>query len=90
MATSEDWIGKQIGKQVVCSWVGGGGVRGELVEVRAAVLRFTAEVSDRGVVLNASVAHAPSVMLFCPWAGVRAIQLAGPEAGPSDIGDVVL
>ena len=79
MATSEDWIGKQIGMQVVCSWVGGGGVRGELVEV-----------SDRGVVLNASVAHAPSVMLFCPWAGVRAIQLAGPEAGPSDIGDVVL
>jgi len=54
-------------------------VRGELVEV-----------SDRGVVLNAAVAHAPSVMLFCPWAGVRAIQLAGPEAGPSDIGDVVL
>jgi len=79
MATSEDWIGKQIGKQVVCSWVGGGGVRGELVEV-----------SDRGVVLNASVAHAPSVMLFCSWAGVQAIQLAGPEAGPSDIGDVVL
>ena len=33
MATPEDWIGKQIGNQVVCSWVGGGGVRGELVEV---------------------------------------------------------
>ena len=55
MATSEDWIGKQIGKQVVCSWVGGGGVRGELVEV-----------SDRGVVLNASVAHAPRSCSFAP------------------------
>ena len=55
MATSEDWIGKQIGKQVVCSWVGGGGVRGELVEV-----------SDRGVVLNVSVAHSPRLSSFAP------------------------
>ena len=75
MATPEDWIGKQ----VVCSWVGGGGVRGQLMEV-----------NDRGMVLCASRADAPSATLFCPWAGVRAIQLVGTDSAPSDIGEVVL
>jgi hypothetical protein len=75
MAIPKDWIGKQ----VVCSWLGGGGVRGELMEV-----------SDRGMVLRASRADAPSATLFCPWAGVRAIQLVGADSAPSDIGEVIL
>jgi hypothetical protein len=48
------------------------------------------EVSDRGMVLRASRADAPSATLFCPWAGVRAIQLVGADSAPSDIGEVVL